>query len=948
MARKILKISAIVIAALFILALIIPFAFKGKITEAVKKEASSSLNASMDFKKVSLSLIRHFPNFTLNLKNLTIVGKDEFKDDTLANIPSLQVVVNIASVIRGSNYEIKKIIIDDPRLLFKVLANGKANWDIVKKTEEKPQAKPSQPSNFRMTLKKLKINHAYIVYDDRSLNARVVIKDRNHSLSGDFSADFTKLKTATDIAEFTMNYGGIDYLYKTKTVLKAKIDADLKNMKFTIDETELDLNDLKLDASGWFSMLAKGYGMDLKFSAKQNDFKAFLSLIPAVYSKDFNTVKTMGTLAFNGYVKGTYNDNTIPAFGINLKINDAMFRYPSLPAAVTNINIDAKANNPTGVPDATAIDITKMHFEMAGNPVDLRLSVRTPVSDPQLDGNIKGLFNLADVSKVYPLDKGMTMSGTIKADVSLNGRLSSIEKEKYDEFRANGNITASNVKYKSNDLPKEISVNNAVLNFSPAYIDLAAFQMKTGSSDLSAKGKLQNYLAYFLKKNGVLTGTLTTASSMMNMSDFMNTSPSSSTATADTTSTMNVVEIPANIDFTMNASFGKFIYDKYEMTNISGIVKMKNQELQLDGLKLNMLDGQITMNGNYNTVNPKKPQLKFDFDISQVDVKKAFKTFNTVQKLAPIAEKTSGRVSTKLNFNTALDEHMNPVYNSMNGKGTLTSSVLRIENVTTLNKIADVLKMEKLRKLSLEKINLAYEFADGKVYVKPFDVKTGDIKTNISGFTGFDKTIGYTMNFDIPRSEFGGKANGVLNNLIADANKKTGTGFKAGETIPVAVIVGGTITNPTIKTGLKNVMSSAVEDLKNQVKNELVKKKEEVVAKVKTEANNLISDADARAAKLIADAQKQADNIVKAAQTAADKVKAEAAKQADQLVAEGNKKGAIAGFAAKKAADKVKKEADVKAGKLVDEARKQSQVVIDKARAEADKLKQDARAKVNK
>ena len=130
----------------------------------------------------------------------------------------------------GSNYEIKKIIIDDPRLLFKVLANGKANWDIVKKTEEKPQAKPSQPSNFRMTLHKLAINHAYVVYEDATLNTRVEVNDLNHTLSGDFTADFTRLKTKTEIAALTLDYGGIRYLSRTKIALNAPLDADLKNM----------------------------------------------------------------------------------------------------------------------------------------------------------------------------------------------------------------------------------------------------------------------------------------------------------------------------------------------------------------------------------------------------------------------------------------------------------------------------------------------------------------------------------------------------------------------------------------------------------------------------------------------------------------------------------------------------------------------------------------------
>lgn len=943
MARKIGKIVLIVFVALFLIALTLPFAFKGKIKEAVKKEASSTLYATVNFGKISLSMFRSFPDFTLGINDVSVVGVNEFKGDTLAGISSLKVTLNLWSVIGGSDYEIKKIQIDKARLQFKVLADGKANWDIVKPTEPTPEEPTVEPSKFKITLKKLAILDSYIVYDDASSNTNVKAKNIDLSLSGDFTADFTSLKNRTDIESLYLSMGGVPYLNKTKIALDATLDADLKNSKFTFKKMELSLNDLVLGTTGWFAMPEDAYDMDIKFYAQQNDFKSFLSLIPAIYTKDFSSVETKGTLAFDGFIKGTYNDNTIPSFGIKLKVGNAMFKYPSLPAAVININIDAKAENPNGNPDATAIDITKFHMEMAGNPVDMMLAVRTPLSDPQLKGNIKGAFDLAAVSKVYPLDKGMTMTGTVKGDVSLDGCLSSIEKEKYEEFKASGNITASNVKYKSADLPKEISIPSAVLNFTPAYLDLTDFRLKSGNSELSAQGKLMNYLAYFLKKNAVLEGSLTTVSKNMNLADFMTTS-ATTTTTADTTS-MTVTEIPANIDFTLNSTFGKLVYDKYEMTNVNGIVKIKDQELKLDDLKMNMLDGQITMNGTYNTRNIKSPQADLSFDMSQVDIQKAFKTFLTVQKLAPIADKTTGKVSTKMTFAATLDEHMNPVYSSINGNGALFTSVLKLENVNTLNKIADALKMDKLRKLALDKINLSFDITDGKVNVKPFDIKTSNIKTNVSGWAALDQTIGYIMNMEIPRKEFGGQANGVLNNMLSQANAK-GANFSVGEMIPVAVIIGGTITNPKISTGIKGTMTSAISNLKEQAKQEIQKKKEEVVTKVKNETNKLIDEADAKAAKILADAQKQADNIMKSAEKAAADVRSEATKRADQLVAEGKKNGPLAKIAAQKAADKVKKEADVKANKLVAEAGKQSQAVMDKARQQAEKIKQDAKAKV--
>jgi len=264
--------------------------------------------------------------------------------------------------------------------------------------------------------------------------------------------------------------------------------------------------------------------------------------------------------------------------------------------------------------------------------------------------------------------------------------------------------------------------------------------------------------------------------------------------------------------------------------------------------------------------------------------------------------------------------------------------------VNTMDKIADALKMDKLRKWSLEKVNLSYEFIDGKVFVKPFPVAFGNIKASLGGSTGFDKSINYTINLEIPRSEFGGQANSVLNNLVNAANKK-GSKLTVGDKVPVTLLVGGTILDPKISVNLKNSMNSAVDDLKNQAMDELNKKKAEAEAKGRGEANKLINDADANAEKLISDAAKQGQQLIDAAKVTAEKLKAEAAVRADQLRAEGKKNGPLATIVANKAADKANKEAASQAANIITEAQKQSQSLQDKARAQAAASKQQAREK---
>ena len=346
MFKKILKVTGILFLILLIAIIVLPFIFKDKIVQKVKDEVNKQLNAKVDFKDYGLSLFRSFPDFSLELKELTVIGIDEFKKDTLANIPSFYASIDLMSVIKGDNYEIKKIKLDHPKLHLKVLKGGKANWDISKPLADTTAAKKTeQPSTFKMTLQKFQIVKGNIWYEDDDSKMVLKIKDLDHTLKGDFTADNTSISTETEMAEMNFTYDGVKYFNKAKLILKADLDADLKNSKYTFKENEIKLNDLTFGFDGWLAMPKEDIDMDLKFSAKKSEFKNFLSLIPGIYSKDFDKIETKGTLAFDGSAKGTYNDKTLPAFALNIQIQNAMFKYPDLPKAVTNIQVDAKISN---------------------------------------------------------------------------------------------------------------------------------------------------------------------------------------------------------------------------------------------------------------------------------------------------------------------------------------------------------------------------------------------------------------------------------------------------------------------------------------------------------------------------------------------------------------------------------------------------------------------------
>ncbi|MES2133469.1 MAG: hypothetical protein V4506_14065 [Bacteroidota bacterium] len=928
--RRIFKWTGITFLVLLILVIAAPFLFKDKLVQLVKDEANKNLNAKVDFGDFDLTLFSSFPDFRFKIQNVSVINKEPFLGDTLAYIKELSFDLNIKSVISGDKYQVNSVVVDSPVINATVLQDGRASYDIAKPSTDTTAAKPADTSatKFALKLKSLEIKHANISYNDMKGAMSAVLKDMNYTMSGDFTQDVFVLSNLLEIAETSYKMSGVGYLTKVKTRFKADLDMDMPNMKFTFKENELGLNDLALAFDGFVAMPKEDIDMNLKFAAKQTEFKSILSLIPSVYSKDFASVKTAGKLKLDGSANGTMHSSTdgksdkYPAFEVNLGIADAMFKYPSLPKSVNNINIDVHVENKKDYLDATVIDVNKFHLEMGGNPINLWAHVRTPISDPDLKAEVKALINLATVKEFIPQEKGDDLSGIIKADIAAEGRMSSIDKKEYEKFKLAGTLEVDKMNYKTATLPYIVLLNTLKLNFTNQFVELSAFDAQMGKSDIKANGKIDNFMQYIFK-DSLIVGHFNVQSTFMDINQLMSSS-STSTGTAQPakpaasdTAAMSVVEVPGNIDFVLNANITKLLYDNLVIDNTTGNIVVRKKKVDMTNLKMGLLGGNVLLSGYYETTNPKKPTIDFNIKVDNFDIQKTFTTFNTVQKIAPIGQYAKGMFTASLEgFKAELDSKMSPVLASMQGHGVFKTNSVSVGGFPPFAKLGEALKIEQLKNLNIENVNADYEFKDGRVALRnPVKVKIGKINADITGSTGFDQTIDYNWKMVVPTEMFGSQANTMVAGLLGQANSAAGTNLSVPKNIDVNVGFGGTVMKPTIKTGLKSDGKSAVENVKEQV-----------VTAVKDKANE-------EAQKILADAQAQAAKLKADAQAASDKLRAEGYAEADKQLEE--VKNPIAKIAAKKAAELAKKEVDKKAQKILDDADAKSQKMIEDAKAKS-------------
>lgn len=811
--KKIIKISLVSLVVLIGLLVASTYIFRGKIISLIKSEINKNINAKVDFKEVDISFFRHFPKVSIGLDELQVTGAGVFAADTLLQAERLDATVDIMSFIRGKNMNIYSIYLQSPKINAIVTKEGLANWDIVKeeagKTNTNTESKP-----FNLQLKKYAISNGYVNYTDAQSDMSAVLENLNHSGSGDFTSDLFVLKTTTTADAVTYTYGAIPFLSKVKTRVDTDIKIDNKTSTYSFDAMDMLLNELKIAGSGRLKSIANGYDMDLKFKSASTDFKNILSLVPAIYKTEFDKVTATGNAGFDGFIKGVYSDSTMPGYHLTMTVKEGSFKYTDLPKAVQHINFNAVVDNADGQTDNTVVDITNGHLEIDKDPFDFRLLVKKPVSNMFVDAAAKGRLDLSQVANYIKLQKGTSIAGLMNADVNIRGNVKDIENQQYANFYAAGTIDVNKFNYTSPDYPTGVKINTVHTNFTPAKIDVSNLSGQYMNSNFSGGGQINNLLSYLLSDKP-LRADLTLNADKVNLNDWMG-------VTADTvTSAGNgsaPFAVPANLDIILATKINRLIYDKIDIQNLTGSLKVADEAVKLNNVSGNALDGTIKINGSYSTKESKaKPVIAMGYDVAGVDIQKTFYAFNTAQKLMPIGKFLAGKLTSVLSANGKLGDNMSVDMNTISGNGTLFLIEGFLSKFAPLDKIASTLNVKELEQLSMKDVKTFFEFSNGKLLVKPFTVKVKNIEMEIGGLQGFDESINYAINLKLPRALMGTQGNQLVNNLVTAVNSK-GVPLNVGDVVSLKLGLAGTIRNPTIKVDLKQSGEKLADQLQQQVK----------------------------------------------------------------------------------------------------------------------------------
>lgn len=815
MLKTILKIISVLIILFLVALFAVPYFFEDQIKAKIAEAINEKVDAKVTFSDVDLSLIKSFPSANVSLDQLIIINKAPFEGDTLVSLGEVNLKMSIKELFKGKEEAINIDGFTSKNGLINIIfnKNGIGNYDIAIKNKENEKGGKSEPLSLK--IKNYNIENYKFRYFDEKSKIKMVVDSINHEGIGDFAAQKLDLVTKST-AKITLDIDKVNYMKDIALTLDAVLGIDLEKSKYTFKENKALINQLPLEFDGFIQMVEAGQEYDLKFKTPTSSFKNFLGIIPAAYSASLNKVKTTGDFTVIGFAKGFYTDTTVPKFNVEITSNNASFKYPNLPKTVQNIIIDTKIINETGILNDTYVNLDKLSFKIDQDVFNAKANIRNITQNAIVDAVLKGTINLANLSKAYPIKLYKPLSGILNADVTTKFDMVSVEKSQYQNINNAGTMSLSDFNYVDEN-GKTMNISNALIQFNPSQVNLKELNATTGKSDISVTGVLENFYG-FIFRNQELQGNFNMISKQLAVDDFMTTGETTKVGTKTATKKADAMKIPAFLNCTLTAKATTVLYDNLTLKDVSGKLIVKDEKVTLENVKTSIFGGTIGVNGAVSTKG-KTPVFNMDLKLNQVDIAQSFTQLNMLKKIAPIAGIINGKLNSSIKLNGNLDETaLTPDLATLTGDllGQLLSTTVNSSNSTLLTALGSNLKFIDVSKINLNDLKAAITFKDGKVNVKPFDIKYKDIKATIGGTHGFDQSMNYNLKFDVPAKYLGSEANALIAKLsAADAAKL--------ESFPINAVLVGNFTNPKITTDINSAVTKLTTQLVNQQKDRLVK-----------------------------------------------------------------------------------------------------------------------------
>jgi hypothetical protein len=877
--KRLFTVILILLVLLLAAAVAVPIIYKKDIVNLIKTDINASIDAQVDFNEnIKVKILPSFPNLSVEIKDISIVGINMFVGDTLAACSKLSATIGLKELFQNQKVDLQYIALQQPHIQL-IATDSSNNWSVVKTTD-------TETSELQISadFEKIIIEDGTFTYADISNKTEVALTGISGLFRGNYAQDTFDLTSQFDCIDALIAYDNIPYVYHLPIKTDAITSINLATEEYQFKENKFWAGSIELSAAGGLKFIGDSIKMDIAYESNKASFQDLLSLVPAYYKEDLNEITSTGRASVLGTIDGIISDHSFPSYTFQMKLKNGTLAHTQLPEKIENVHLDLEVENKDGEDNSLVISLNQFGFNFQETPFNGQLHASDLYRDPLINGLIKGKLLLDKLSPILPKSLKTTLAGSLDCDLSINGRMSNIESSNVQRINTKGELVATNVIYDNQNNPNPIIIKNGHLNFTENDVNVPVMDINAGKSDLMVTGVVSNLLGYIFN-NQVMPGNLTISSTLLDVNDFL------TPTEEDLPDSNETYDLPDNMDVNMVYNIDEFQYTTHTFEAIKGSCTLSGKELTVNQLSTNCLEGQLVLNGSFNTTDPTKPLADLNVIVQDLNIVKAFTNFETIRLLAPAAEYVKGKFSSTLHLKTALLSDFSPDLSNITCQGVLDLFDCDIEGLRVVNDIGHQLRLTSfMEPLKIKDLLMRFSIKDGKIEVDPFTLPVGESTLNMFGYSKLDNSINFNGLLSIPKKLY--QTNQDNFKSYIPKNQLSGLDSFEWSDLEFDVLIQGEVKNPTVKLDYKSTKKKVVDNVKSQIKTkvdtrkaDLKKQAEEELNKAKQEAAAAKKAAEDRAKAAIEEQKRKlAEQVAKEKAAANKKIEDELKKKKEELL----------------------------------------------------------------
>ena len=777
----------------------------------VLPKIQAAINRDVTVREINLSL---FPAIGVNVQGLSVANSPEsgFSEQPMVSLEEFLLEVKLLPLL-AKRMEVDRLTLTKPHILLEVNKGGKNNYsDFQKEEEQKTQGKKSFTVNVNLggslLLSNLEIHDGDIEYVDRKENSIIHLKGVDAKLSVETIAEVSELRTESEVNVASVRYGAIErpLIDNVSLRLREKSTIHAEEGKLTMENGELEVQDVKLAMGGSLTAVEEKPFVDFTLRSDNIDLRRVLTSIPQGVIKEVGKAEVDGALRLDANIRGEIGEGSKPEISVDALLANGKIHYASFPKSITDINFKAKLLSSAS---KSTLEVSDFSAKLGENVVKMGLLL-TNLGDPALDANVEGLVNLSEVKDFYPLEQGKTLSGLLRAEVSMKGKPSHPE-----ALKGNGVIELRDVVMGSTEGPPTKA--SGTITFNNQVIETKGLRMTYGHSDLTLSFVMRNYLAVVFPSTSEKGKALTPSMNVSLASPYFESTPSKEP----------IVIPPFDIDATVAIS--KLVYngkEPFECTDVRGSATSSEKVIRLKNLSLKAYGGNMSASGTINLRNAKQPVFDLALDAAGAD------GHLLLSKATTFGDHIFGKLSLTTKVKGALNDSLGLLPNTLSGDGTLHITDGKLTGYPVMDQVASFLALPELKETSFKSWAHSFKISDGKINTPDLKIGASGNDFLVSGWQGFDGSLDYKLVVKLSGALSNRFAAGGVASQVADLLKD-----KEGR-VTLFLVIGGSTDSPKLRWDTETVQDK----LREKVKAEVEKKKGEVEAKAKEELQKKLDE----------------------------------------------------------------------------------------------------------